>query len=458
MNSFDSYFNWNNERLNNYKLINLSELVAKRASNQMWGNGYVFNSNKPDIQEWIDYIETNFNLLKFFYQAEKIHSIFGVAVLIAITSDQNIPYIGISLPYGQSRITRIGDKTLAAEVYVRRILSDIDKTLKITYTLDKITFDWYGLDNNTIITGSIRNKLDAKYRLKPEVRNKYDFIPVIFSQNLPKAVLYGSGNLGGAYPDAVSVRNIETMLDKTVDTLFHELEFNKTRGFAQLTNFELKQLQKKDNMNTTIGIRKLFLKDFLIRVKKQSGTTASRSVELLVADPRFESYTTLMDWQINTYFRGCGYSTEDEGTRQETATQTSIKQSDDIETTRIKRNFRQRSYCELLRMLLIMVSGNNAITNSDFTFLIKENNIIDRDKEIERQVILLNEGLTTRERVLKELNGLSDEQTKELLREVEKEKDENDERMFKLQEQSAQLGENNDNDTKQTITEKPISK
>ena len=409
----NNYFNFNTETLQNYVFLDLKELVAKRASNQLWGNGYVFKSDNKAIQAQIDIIENKINLLEFFYKAEKIHSSYGLAIFfLAVFNNGTTPYIELCMPYAQSRVSRINGEEIAAEVYFRYLLDDNSRLLKVSVDQEKIKYAEYDINKQKVSTSALLSRLPKQWNINTTTEpNPYNFIPIIFSQNLPKTVFWGDSNINGAYTDEEGVKGIKELTYKTFSTIWHELEFNKTRAFINMSQVQYQQLVSQINSG------RLQLRDFIISMQGQSDP--GNPFNLLVAQPQFDKYTILLDWAIKSYFKGCGYSSDADGSRTQTSMEINTIQSDDVETTRLKRNFRQKTYSRLFAKLLTMLLNNGTtVESSDFIFLIKENNILDKDKELLRIRELLAMNLTTRTQAIKEYYGLNDEQADKLNQDI----------------------------------------
>ena len=71
----------NNENAQKNLFLNLQEMVAIRASNQLWGNGYDLSSTDDKIKEIIERIKMANDLFDLFYSAEKIASVWGIVIL-----------------------------------------------------------------------------------------------------------------------------------------------------------------------------------------------------------------------------------------------------------------------------------------------------------------------------------------------------------------------------------------
>ena len=423
-----------NENLLKFDFLNLQELVAKRAANQLWGNGFNLASENEAIQKKIDILVSNNDFFSLGYSAEKTLSAYGVVILTIDISKTGIPIVSIAQPFGQSRVSRLNWDVTSADTWVRMNQNDNSPYLHTTYLPNKITRQFVD-SNNTVITAGNTADLFKKYHLKETETTNYGFIPVEFFQNLPKKNFFGDSNIGSYYPDNTAVKNLQNFIQELWAWLIHEMRFNRTRFFGQMSQQELFKLADRTrpldpwtSINNADLVRQLVSDAWIQTNLGIAGATAGRTLEILVAQPQFNEAIKTLDWAISTYFIGCGYSKENEGSVQQTAFESTVKQSDDIETTRMKRTLRQRQFNRLIKKVLIAMCDEKtekelikAILAGNFSFEIKENNIIDRDKEIAQQQQLLALGLTTKKRAIQKLFGVNEKEAEEMLKDIENE-------------------------------------
>lgn len=412
----------NNENPIEFDFINLQEVVANRATKQLWGNGFVLSSETPSFQEKIKIINKDNKLFDFFYQAEKALSVWGVAIIsIDLTMDK-LPLISLNQPYGQSRVARIEQTELAAEVWTRLMMSDNSPYLHSTYSKNKITHDFVDR-NNLAVVGPIRDKIEKKYQLPPTVYHNYGFIPVMFLNNLPKKNFFGGSNIGSYYPDNSPVAKLQSFLDATTETIKYELKANRTRIFGSMSQQELARY-RQNTLNGQMQLNNAQLVEDLFKtcwIQSDMGLPGenSKSIEIMKGEPTVASYMQMLDWIIDSYFKGCGYSGDSQGSKQQTAFELTVQQSDDVETTRVKRTLRQSQYKRMFDKIFIMLGESQENIDQElYSFEIKENIIVDRDKELERQRMLLQLQLTTRARAIKDLYGVSSDEAEKIIEEI----------------------------------------
>ena len=422
-----SQFYKNTENLISFNLINLQEVVANRAAKQLWGNGFHLTSEDENIQKIFDKLQEDNDLLSIFYAAEKLMSVYGVAIFTIDKTENDSVFFNIAQPYAQSRVARVGENEISAFVIQRYIYYDTSAFLKTTYTKNDITREW--LDQNyEVVVESVRTKLDKKYKLiKHEVHN-YGFIPVMFFQNLPKKNFYGDSNIGNYYPDNTPVKDLQLLLNASFNMLVHELRANRTRVFGKWSQQEIQQAltQMGISESSKQNVIKNVLTELIesgIFIQSDTGIMGdnSKTIEMLIADPKFSQYIDLLVWIQDQHIKGCGYSSDKSDNQVKTAFELNIAQSDDLETSRMKRNLRQHQYKRMIDKLLVIKGIDNETI--DFSFEIKENNIIDRTQEITNSISLIQSGLSTREREIKRLNGITEEEAIKIKQEIDQERD-----------------------------------
>ena len=349
-----------------------------------------------------------------------------------------LPIISIAQPYAISRVARISQTELSASVWTRYMYSDLSYYIKTTYTDKKIIREIFD-ENETAVIEGVRTKIFKALQLNREETHNYGFIPVIFMQNRPKKNFFGGSNLGSFYPDASPVFGLQNFLQDLSAMIKHELEFNRTRAFASLTAQEQNILTASKVFGDYASqkqteLAKKLLSDFIIQTDMGIAGEGGERVKILMADPRFEKYILAMDWAVKMFFRGCGYSSDDDSSGgDKTAFELAVNQSDDVETTRIKRTYRQNQYKRLFKKIFLMLGADEQnVRDENFTFEIKENIIIDRMKELQLAETRIQMGVSSRVREIQKIYGVSKEEAESLLQEIDGE-NESDE-WLKMQE------------------------
>ena len=418
------YLYKNTTSIQSFKFLNLQEIVSNLSAKLLWGNGYILSSTEPDIKDAIEKLEKANNLTAFFYEQEKVLSVFGSSITTIDKTEGDYIVLTIAQPNSVSRVARINETELQATVLMRYKYDDIDYFIRTIYTDKEIKRELTDT-NETAVVGASYEKVNKDLQLKTYEAHDYGTVPIIYLQNLPFKNFYGGSNVGSAYPDNTAVKNLQIALDKHFETLLHELQFNRTRVFGRFTQLELNQLQTSTAFGVSYKNRELIqqlLSDFIVQT--DAGIPGDqRSVDILMSDPKLQVIFDAIDSLINIYKEGCGYSREGDGQKDQTAFEMAVKKSNDLATTRIKRTLRTRQYKRMLKKIFIMMGVDRSLVEQkdSFVFEIKENIIMDEIKKIEISNSLIETGLSSRVREIAKFNGVSLEEAEKLKEKIDAE-------------------------------------
>ncbi|WP_375318156.1 hypothetical protein [Spiroplasma endosymbiont of Virgichneumon dumeticola] len=231
-------------------------------------------------------------------------------------------------------------------------------------------------------------------------------------QNLPKKNFFG-GVVGDYYPDTTPIKDLQKLLNKTFESIDHELEFNITRVFLDITEQEINQSK------TAFDLKKLIGKFILqANLRSMGSTSGTPPIAIIQGNPILDKYGEFIQFIIDKAFEGAGYSPVNDTTSQKTEAEVLITNSRDMETTRIKRTLNQSDWNEIFQrcFLLMGLDGDK----SKWTFEIKENTITDRLKSLEIDEVELRLGITNIKRIIVKRYGVSEEEAEQIIDENRK--------------------------------------
>lgn len=402
----------NTTGLQNFCMLDLSEIIGNHASKLLFGNGFILSSEYPEYQQAIDNFKQWNDLLSIFYQGEKVNSYYGYSILLLDKTEMGQIHISLAQPYAVSRVVKIFDSEEMAVTWSRVQYDDQAIFVYTTYTRTKITRQF---QSNTMTLSGAQEKISKDLKLPLEEVHNLGIVPVIFVQNLPKKNFFG-GVIGDFYPDMTPVRQMQRLCDHTWEQIWKELEYNRTRVFMDVTRQEMEQYENGYEIKKLLG-------DFIIQANMRvMGANGGKSVEILQGNPQLQAYADFIQFIIDKAFEGSGYSPINDSTSQKTEAEVLITNSRDAETTRIKRSIRTHKYNLMLQKMFIMLGLDGDITK--WTFEIKENTIIDRLKQLEISSLMVREGFSTRRREIAKINGVSLEEAEIIKKEIDSEHEE----------------------------------
>ncbi|CAB1054771.1 hypothetical protein [Spiroplasma endosymbiont of Danaus chrysippus] len=402
--------NHNTEILNpNWCMINLQEIIANHASKLLWGNGYNFTSEYPEYKRAIEKLKEWNNLDSLFYQDCHIKSGYGYSIVQIDKSKTGRISLNFAQPYAQSRVARVLDTEQGASTWSRLQYDDQSIYVKTTYTPNQIiryfTSDFITLDG-------LQEKISKDLQLPLIENHNLGIIPVKFMQNLPKKNFFG-GVIGDYYPDMTPIKRLQQLLNKTFESIEHELEYNVTRVFLDITEQEINQSKTAFDLKKLIG--KFILQANLRSLGSTSGTPP---IAILQGSPILDKYAEFIQFIIDKAFEGSGYSPVNDTTSQKTEAEVLITNSRDMETTRIKRTLNQSDWNEIFQRCFILMGLDG--DKSKWTFEIKENTITDRLKSLEIDEAELRLGITNIKRIIVKRYGVSEEEAQQIIEENRK--------------------------------------
>ncbi|WP_338979539.1 hypothetical protein [Spiroplasma endosymbiont of Lasioglossum malachurum] len=390
-------------------MINLQEIIANHASKLLWGNGYTLTSEHEEYKRAIEKIKEWNNFDSLFYQDCHIKSSYGYSIVQIDKSKTGRISLNFAQPYAQSRVARVLETEYNASTWSRVQYDDQSIYVKTTYTQNQIiryfTSDYVTLDG-------LQEKISKDLQLPLIENHNLGIIPVKFMQNLPKKNFFG-GVIGDYYPDMTPIKKLQELLNKTFESIDHELEFNVTRVFLDITEQEINQSKTAFDLKKLIG--KFILQANLRSLGSTSGTPP---IAILQGSPILDKYAEFIQFIIDKAFEGSGYSPVNDTTSQKTEAEVLITNSRDMETTRIKRTLNQSDWNEIFQRCFILMGLDG--DKSKWTFEIKENTITDRLKSLEIDEAELRLGITNIKRIIVKRYGVSEEEAQQIINENRK--------------------------------------
>ncbi len=154
-----------------------------------------------------------------------------------------------------------------------------------------------------------------------------------------------------------------------------ELEYNRTRVFADITQ------QEANQSKTAFDLKKIF-GDFILQTNLRSvgSTSGTLIIAVIQGTPILDKYAEFIQFITDKYYEASGYSPVNDTASQKTEAEVLITNSRDMETTRIKRTLNQSDWNEIFQRCFILMGLDG--DKSKWAFKIKENTITDRLKFI----------------------------------------------------------------------------
>jgi hypothetical protein len=187
----NNIFNFNSERLNQYDLINLSEIVALKMAKRVVGKGYHFTTQNLELKKKLKQIEEWNDVYTLLFEGEKMFSAYGYLIPVIDKSKGNKVFCNIAQVYGNSQVSKINYQEELAVIWLRNGIDNTGRYLRTTYTRTTIERQYFTNLDETSVLGESAEILKANQLPVREVHN-LGIVPVCFFQNLPKKNIFGS--------------------------------------------------------------------------------------------------------------------------------------------------------------------------------------------------------------------------------------------------------------------------
>ncbi len=393
----------------NWCMINLQEIIANHGSKLLWGNGYTLTSEHEEYKRAIEKLKEWNNLDSLFYQDCHIKSGYGYSITQIDRTKTGRIVLTFAQPYAQSRVARVLETEYSASTWSRIQYDDQSIFVKTTYTPNQIIRYF---TSDTVTLDGLQEKISKDLQLPLIENHNLGIIPVKFMQNLPKKNFFG-GVIGDYYPDMTPIKGLQKLLNHTFEIIWKELEYNRTRVFADITEQEINQSK------SAFEFKKLF-DDFILQtnLKSYGNSSGTLPIAIIQGNPVLDKYADFIQFIIDKAFEGSGYSPVNDTTSQKTEAEVLITNSRDMETTRIKRTLNQSDWNEIFQRCFILMGLDG--DKSKWTFEIKENTITDRLKSLEIDEVELRLGITNIKRIIVKRYGVSEEEAIQIINENRK--------------------------------------
>lgn len=418
--------------------VNFAQDLADHAAELLWGQGYLLtHTNEKANTRLAELLRYN-NADEYFAYKERLLSLFG-NVYETIDMVDGKPTWTICDPYLNSMgasISQIPSTDGTINGMGRAFVSDVVAVIwkKISYgtisfpikeihTANKVERIFFGENGKRITVAHVNKEIPQELQVKELWEHNIGLIegklPTIkWSKNLPtfNAISYADGYKG---------EHIQTLANKTLMELYHETETNRTRLIGTLDETTYNQIMKNGDL------AEINKNDFLINVKMKNSTGSQENVLTpVVANPQFDMYWLSYQKAKDEYFQLGGYSPLGDGSSEKTATENLLMKTNDYQTTKKKRNLRNKEVFELLQATITIdaklgfgsaIYGDLNNIRKDLSFEIMENKVADSMNEIDNYTKMFELGVMSRVEMVAKIRGISKEEAQELIKDIDKE-------------------------------------
>ncbi|WP_375318326.1 hypothetical protein [Spiroplasma endosymbiont of Virgichneumon dumeticola] len=373
--------------------IDIPMIIAQKSTKLWLGKGFLFNSSKKEILDYLNEMNLKDKWLEKFYKFGLQNSLMGKVFIMIIINEDNSKSLKILPNSFCGRVAKYNEQEQSAEFYFINEQADSATLTWVTIQNGKVKYETYKDNNKDIILGSTRTKL--KPNITPlktyEIKNPFNYIPIFEITNLPIINLYGNATTLNAYPDCTAVWDLIYDLNRVIRQKRLERELNVTTLFASLDNETAKEMQENGNIIENPK------KDMFVNVGSAGyDKNGNGGMQIIQGDPKFSEYWLDYNGTAKAIFNGAGYDYDEHGNDVYTnKTQSMFNNKFDMETTEIKIAFYSAYFYRIFDLLLISKNLWNGIGERPYSF--KFIPIAMTDQIVQDQIInsRLNNGTMT---------------------------------------------------------------
>lgn len=400
-----------NERKENLFRWSLRELVARKTSGVIWGEGYVFQSDKQEIEKRFKKFSRMNKLPMLLGFVERQCSKYGRCIITINKTETGEFMLNIPNPFYFNGVGKVFVQEQLAVIWQRFTIDNNFFIVKSTYDTKKCENIVYGYGDNKIRVLANEAEILKALRIEKIWYHNLGFVPVVEIINLPLFQFEWNQIEFVKITDWFPAFEFEGLIYDTIRNLKKELFYCHTRiGIDNANQDFINRIKSALAVGNDIDIG-----DWII----ESETGAE--VKILPGNGDFSKYTKTIDDLLDFYIKFCGQSRFSEGGgAQKSIAETFTNRSSLVETIQSKIKLREEQYTELFRKILCAY-GFGEYWDDDNFFTFKINGNISRDESVyidnlEKQISI---GMMTTIEAIQEKFGLTQTEAEKKFKEVQ---------------------------------------
>lgn len=396
---------------------NMRELLARKWSSLIWGQGYVFQCENEKISKEFKKWERLNKFKEILLFIERCASKHGRCIITINKTKSGDITLNIPNPFYFNGLGKVVVQPQLAVIWQNYVIDQRMFVIKTTYDNQKVVNNVYFKDQerNVRIYDKEAEVLE-KLQIEKEWHHNLGFVPVVEVQNLPLVQFYFNNleyiTLADWYPAYLW----ENLAFDTYTNLRKELYFCHARVIVENANQKTIQQVREIGFENSVN-----LGDYILE------TETGDNFKIQQGNGDFTKYTSTLDHIYDFYFKCSGMSRFSEGGgAQKTVAETSSIRAQMIESVNQKINLRVEQISDLIRKVL---AAKGLIDywegDGEFTFKINGNIIKDETSYIDNKLKLIDAGIINQIDLIQDLFGISRDEAKERYEENQKHLEEN---------------------------------
>lgn len=413
LSEFNTYACTQENQLNNFRWT-LRETLARKASSNVWGQGFTFQSIDPNTEKIFKKFDIDNRLLNFFAFAEKNCSLYGRAIITINRTQSGDIQLSLSNPFYFTGIGKAFTTPQIAVIYQRFTIDNINYIVKSTYTTKYVKNEVYYDNDGNVMVFDEQTQILKELQIKPYWAHNLGFVPVLELTNLP----YFQYNFNNWEYVSITDWYPAYEWEKTLYIAKKNFEKELVMNHSRLILENVDQRVMQEIRSVEYGDTGIDIGDFWIEA--DNGATAK--VQPGMGD--FAKYTQAINGILDFYFKFAGVSKFSEGGgAQKTVAETSTIRSQLIESMNQKINLRTNQVSQLITMILSIYGVKDP---HNFTFKINGNILKDETSYIDNIIKKIQNGIISVTDAIQDIFNLSQSEAQAHFERVKKFNDEND--------------------------------
>lgn len=358
--------------------LSMRNSLAQKISNNIFGNGFVFDSKNEKLIKAFKKLDRNNRLNQLFYYAQIQKSLYGRAIITINKNRGGDIVLNPVDPYYFSQVGRVFVTETLAVIWQRFVLDNYHFYLKSTYDTEKVENEWY--EDSESKMGEIQLILDAEKKIPKQFQvekvwnHNLGFVPIVETFNYPyrstlwQATMFNFIELA----DWFNCYFLEDTFFDTLKNLEKEINFCHSRVLIDgMNQKDIENLLESHQVN-----KKIKLGDYIIA----SDVGAKISPVAGIGD--FVKYTNAMNEIMDFYYKFSNSSKfSNGGGAQKTSNEVVQSRNDTIETIHQKITNNEYDYTILIAKCLA-AAGEMDYFSEDYEFSFKINGNLQKDDTV----------------------------------------------------------------------------
>lgn len=403
---FLDYTNDQNSEQNAFRWF-LREALARKASSNIWGQGFSFYSVNERIEQVFKDFDFDNQLLNLFSFAEKYCSMYGRAIFTLQQTKGNKLVIQLVNPFYFSALGKVLVTPQLAVMWQRFNIDQRSYIIKSVYTTKDVTNTVYADGDGYLYIFDEQVKIMDELQIKPYWKHNLGFVPVIEWTNLPYYQQVYNNWLFVSITDWYPAFAWEKTLYIAKKNFEKELTFNHSRLiFENADQRVMENIRKQELADSQVDMI-----DFWIE------TETGAEVKVQPSNADFAKYTQAINSILDFYFKFAGISKFSEGGgAQKTVAETSTIRSQLIESINQKINLRTH---QINRLISIILKAHNVADYDNFIFKINGNILKDETSYIDNIIKKIQAGLISPVDAIQDLFNINQTEAQKQFERVE---------------------------------------